>query len=80
MTSIPTGGMLVNSIYEFVRYLSSLCPLYSVQITGGGDARNFEPIVRLSYSNVDKIIRKLRRMYREKPALFDISTFAQKIY
>lgn len=45
----------------------------------GDDARNFEPI-GLSYSNVDRIIRKLRRMYQEKPDLFEVPTFALKVY
>ena len=48
--------------------------------SGGGDVRNFESIGRLSYSNVDGIIRKLRRMYQEKQDLFEVPTFAQKIY
>jgi hypothetical protein len=46
----------------------------------GDDCRNFEQIGRFNYSNVDRIIRKLRRIYQEKPDLFDIPTFTQKIY
>ncbi len=30
--------------------------------------------------SVDKIVRDLRRIYKENPALFDIPTFAQKQY
>lgn len=47
---------------------------------GGDDWRNFEPIGRLNYGKVDRIIRKLRRIYQEKPGLFDVPTFAQKVY
>lgn len=49
-------------------------------VTGGGDCRNFEPIGRLSFSNLDKSIQKLRRIYREEPEWFEIPNFAQKIY
>src|SRR3989344_8164402 len=42
----------------------------------GDDCRNFEPLGRLNYRNVDKIIRNLRRMYQEKPEFFEIPTFA----
>ena len=47
---------------------------------GGDDCRNFEPLGRLNYSNVDKIIRNLRQMYQEKPESFEVPTFAQKQY
>ena len=47
--------------------------------SGGGDARNFEP-KRLDFRSVDKIVRDLRRIYKENPTLFDIPTFAQKQY
>ena len=47
---------------------------------GGGDVPKFEPKVRLNYSNVDRIIRKLRLIYQEKPDLFNIPTFALKMY
>ena len=49
-------------------------------MTCGDDCRNFEPIGRLSHSNVDKIIRKLRQIYQEKPDLFEIPNFALKVY
>ena len=49
-------------------------------ILGGDDVRNFELIGRLNYGNIDKIIRKLRRIYQEKPDLFEVPIFAQKIY
>ena len=47
---------------------------------GGGDVPMFEPIKRLNYRIIDKIVRDLRRIYKERPALFDIPAFAQKIY
>jgi len=47
---------------------------------GGDDCRNFEPKVQLNYSNVDKIVRDLRRIYKENLTLFDVPTFAQKVY
>ena len=40
----------------------------------------FEPIKRLNIRNMDKIIQKLRRIYQEKPGLFEVPTFAQKVY
>src|SRR3989339_2027499 len=44
---------------------------------GGGDVPKLEPR-RLNFRRVDKIVRDLRRIYKENPALFDIPTFAQK--
>ncbi len=49
-------------------------------VRGGDGWRNFEQRERFSYSNVDKIIRKLRRIYQERPDLFEIPMFAQKVY
>jgi hypothetical protein len=46
----------------------------------GGDVPKFEPKVRLNVRNIDKIIQKLRQLYQEKPNLFEIPTFAQKVY
>ena len=46
----------------------------------GDDVPMFEPIRMLHFSRVDKIVRDLRRIYRENPDLFDIPTFAQKQY
>ncbi|MDP2668768.1 MAG: hypothetical protein Q8P07_02970 [bacterium] len=46
---------------------------------GDGDVPKLEP-KRLNFRSVDKIVRDLRRIYKENPALFDIPTFAQKIY
>ncbi len=46
---------------------------------GGGDVPKLEP-KRLDFRSVDKIVRDLRRIYKENPALFDIPTFAQKQY
>ena len=48
--------------------------------TGGDDVPKLEPIRGLHYSRVDKIVRDLRRIYKENPTLFDIPTFAQKQY
>jgi len=50
------------------------------KIIGGGDVRNFEPIRRLDFSNLDKSIWQLRKIYREKPEWYEIPLFAQKIY
>jgi len=53
-----------------------------VQI-GGGDFRNFEPVIAaksLSLSKLDKIIRQLRLTFKENPASFDVPAFAQKVY
>jgi len=46
---------------------------------GGGDVPKLEP-KRLNFRSVDKIVRNLRRIYKENPALFDVPTFARKIY
>ena len=46
----------------------------------GGDFRNFEPVKRLNYRIIDKIVRDLRRIYKENPAWFEVPTFAQKVY
>jgi len=35
---------------------------------GGGDVPNFEP----KLSQIDPFFRKLRKIYEEKPALFDM--------
>ena len=50
---------------------------------GGEDARNFEPVFALkalSYGRIDKIIRQLRKIYRDAPGHFEIPTFAVRIY
>ena len=46
---------------------------------GGDDVPKLEP-KRLDPRKVDKVVRHLRRIYKENPALFDIPTFAQKQY
>jgi len=46
---------------------------------GGDDVPKLEP-KRLNFRSVDKMVRDLRRIYQENPALFDIPTFAQKQY
>ena len=43
--------------------------------TGGGDVPKLEPLKRLNCRIIDKIVRDLRRIYKEKPNLFDIPTF-----
>ncbi len=51
--------------------------------TGGDGWRNFEPVVSrktVSFTRIDKIIRELRRIYKENPAYFDVPAFAQKVY
>jgi len=45
----------------------------------GGDVPKLEPR-RLNFRSVDKIVRDLRRIYKENPALFDIPIFARKVY
>ena len=49
----------------------------------GDGWRNFEPMVSrktVSFTRIDKIIREMRRIYKENPAYFDVPTFAQKVY
>jgi hypothetical protein len=49
----------------------------------GGDFRKFEPAFAgktLSYGRIDRIVRDLRRIYKENPAYFDVPAFAQKVY
>ncbi|OGZ41476.1 MAG: hypothetical protein A2W41_04535 [Candidatus Ryanbacteria bacterium RIFCSPHIGHO2_01_45_13] len=56
--------------------------IFSVQRwkSGGGDVPKLEPIKRFNFRSVDKIVRDLRRIYKENPTLFDIPAFAQKQY
>lgn len=49
-------------------------------LTGGDDVPKLEPIRSLHYTRVDKIVRDLRRIYKENPAYFDVPAFAQKVY
>jgi len=46
----------------------------------GDDVRNFEPMRRLNFGNLDKSIQKLKKIYRKKPEWFEIPNFAQKTY
>ena len=46
---------------------------------GGDDVPKLEPIRSLHYKRVDKIVRDLRRIYKENPTHFDIPSFAQKV-
>ena len=51
--------------------------------SGGGDFRNFEPVYTTrswSMSRIDKIIRQLRRIYKDNPSYFEVPAFAQKVY
>ena len=48
--------------------------------SGGDDVPKFEPAKRLNYRIVDKMVRDLRRIYKENPALFNVPTFAQQQY
>ena len=59
---------LINTLFYF----------YSVH--RGGDVPKLEPIRGLHYSRVDKIVRDLRRIYKDNPASFDVPAFAQKVY
>lgn len=57
--------------------------LLSIQYCGGGDFRNFEPVYTTrswSMSRIDKIIRQLRRIYKDNPSYFEVPAFAQKVY
>jgi hypothetical protein len=47
---------------------------------GGDDVPKLEPIRVLSLHRVDKIIRQLRRIYKDNPSYFEVPTFAQKVY
>jgi hypothetical protein len=54
-----------------------------INCLGGGDFRNFEPVIAaksLSFSKLDKIIRQLRLQFKENPATFDVPAFAVKVY
>lgn len=46
----------------------------------GEDVPKLEPTRRLNFSNLDKSIQKLRKIYREKPEWFEVPDFAQKVY
>ena len=48
--------------------------------SGGGDVPKLEPVRVFSFHRVDKIVRHLRRIYKENPSYFDIPAFAQKVY
>ncbi len=34
----------------------------------------------VSFSRVDKIVKDLRKLYKENPSHFDVPAFAQKVY
>src|SRR3989344_3934599 len=46
----------------------------------GGDVPKLEPIRSFHYSRVDKMVRDLRRIYKENPDFFEIPAFARKVY
>lgn len=49
----------------------------------GDGWRNFEPMISrktANFTRIDKIIRELRRIYKENPAYFEVPNFAQKVY
>jgi len=46
----------------------------------GDDVPKLEPIRTLHFSRIDKIVRDLRRIYKENPSYFDVPAFAQKVY
>jgi len=52
---------------------------YLLNLPGGDDVRKFEP-KRLNFRSVDKIVRDLRRIYKENPTSFDMPIFAKKQY
>ena len=47
---------------------------------GGDDVPKLEPIRSLHYTRVDKIVRDLRRIYKDNPTSLDVPAFAQKVY
>ena len=58
-------------------------PFGSISADCGDGWRNFEPMVSrktVSFTRIDKIIRELRRLYKENPAYFNVPNFAQKVY
>ena len=57
-----------------------LAPCHLSPRQSGGDVPMFELVKRLNYRIVDKMVRDLRRIYKENPNLFDVPTFAQKQY
>jgi len=46
----------------------------------GDDVPKFEPVKLFNIRNINPIIQKLRKIYRQNPEWFDIPKFAQKIY
>jgi len=34
----------------------------------------------VSFTRIDKIVRELRRIYKENPEYFDVPSFAVKVY
>lgn len=84
----PAGLVAIYSTFsnparEVCRHFTPLrikkSPLFSGIFKCGGDVPKLEPR-RLYFRSVDKIVRDLRRIYKENPTLFDIPTFAQKQY
>jgi len=47
-------------------------PFIWIFFLNGGDARNFEPKMRLKFSVIDKSIQKLRAIYKIHPEWFEI--------
>ena len=47
---------------------------------GGNDVPKLEPVQVFSYHRIDKIVRELKRIYKDNPAYFEIPEFAQKVY
>lgn len=73
---------IVNNITNYWPNEPYFTSVQSCQ-SGGDGWRNFEPVVShktVSFTRIDKIIRELRRIYKENPAYFDVPAFAQKVY
>ncbi len=51
-------------------FSSSIKPF--VNVSGGDDAQNFEPKLRLKFEDLDKSIQKLRAIYKEHPEWFEV--------
>ncbi len=76
--------MTLQTISNIVIYSKPLFCFGSKLPICGDDWRNFEPKGRpkttVSFNRVDRIVRDLRRIYKENPAYFDVPAFAQKVY
>lgn len=76
-------GAIAEGVEKSRRFVIKTPIEFDLAVTnkkGGGDWRNFEPVSKFSFANLDKSIKKLSKIYRGKPKWFEVSVFAQKIY